>query len=314
MATTNVTATTAASPPVSRRPRGPRRRKVKLSGVRPTYYWVVVPAVVLFAAFHTVPVLVGVFYSFTSYAGYGTWDFVGLANYANLVQDDRVLKAYGFSFGFALVATLLTNGISLAIALGLNAKILARNTFRGIFFLPYVLAILIVGYVFQYLFANSLPRLLPNVPVISDNLLSSPDWAWTGIVILAVWQACAFSIVIYLAGLQTIPREVYEAAEIDGASIWRQFWQITLPLIGGFITINMVLSVKGFLQVFDHVMALTSGGPGTSTESITLLIYRGGFQGGEFAYQTANAVIFVIVITVVSLVQFRVLQRREADF
>ena len=95
----------------------------------------------------------------------------------------------------------------------------------------------------------------------------------------AVWQASAFAIIIYLSGLQTIPQELYEAASIDGAKPWRQFRSITFPLISAFFTINMVLSLKGFLQVFDHIVALTNGGPGTATESITLLIYRGGFTG-----------------------------------
>jgi raffinose/stachyose/melibiose transport system permease protein len=294
----------------------PRRAEVARATGRamPAFYWMVWPALALFAFFHTLPVLVGVFFSFTNYAGFGSWEFVGLSNYVNLFRDDRVLAAYGFSFGFAIAATVLTNVISLAIAMGLNAKIVARNTFRGIYFVPYVIAILVIGYVFQFLFSNSLPKLLPGIPVIAENMLSNPQWAWVPIVVLAVWQASAFAIIIYLSGLQTIPQELYEAASIDGAKPWRQFRSITFPLISAFFTINMVLSLKGFLQVFDHIVALTNGGPGTATESITLLIYKGGFTGGEFAYQTANAVIFVIVITVVSLFQFRVLQRREADF
>lgn len=290
------------------------RIRTGASRALPAYYWMVWPAVIAFAAFHTIPVVVGIFFSFTNYAGYGDWDFVGISNYLNLFKDDRVLKAYGFSFLFAIVATILTNIISLAIAMGLNAKIKARNFWRGVYFVPYVLAILVIGYVFQFLFSNSLPKLLADIPLIRDNILTNPDWAWTAIVGLAVWQACAFSIIIYLSGLQTIPAELYEAASLDGASPWRQFSSITFPLIGAFFTINVVLSLKGFLQVFDPIVALTNGGPGTSTESVTLLIFRGGFSGGEFAYQTANAVVFFIVITIVSLVQFRFLQRREADF
>lgn len=290
-----------------------KRTQTTRNRALPAYYWMVWPAVIAFFAFHTIPVLVGVFFSFTNYAGYGEWSFVGFANYLNLFRDDRVLQAYGFSFLFAIVATILTNVLSLAIALGLNAKIVGRNTFRGIYFVPYVLAALVIGYVFQFLFSNSLPRLLPNIPLFADNILTNPDWAWVAVVVLAVWQACAFSIIIYLAGLQTIPTELYEAASLDGASAGRQFRSITFPLISAFFTINVVLSLKGFLQVFDQIVALTNGGPGTSTESVTLLIFRGGFAGGEFAYQTANAVIFFIVITVVSLIQFRVLQRREAD-
>ena len=161
---------------------------------------------------------------------------------------------------------------------------------------------------------STLPKLLAGIPIFADNILTNPDWAWTAIVALAVWQACAFAIIIYLSGLQTIPGELYEAAALDGAKPWRQFTSITFPLISAFFTINVVLSLKGFLQVFDPIVSLTNGGPGTSTESVTLLIFRGGFTGGEFAYQTANAVVFFIVITIVSLFQFRVLQRREADF
>ncbi|GAA2037254.1 sugar ABC transporter permease [Agromyces tropicus] len=297
----------------SKRKRAARTR-VETRRALPAFYWMVWPAVIAFAAFHTLPVLIGIFFSFTNYAGYGAWNFVGLSNYANLFRDDRVLAAYGFSFLFAIVATILTNVISLAIALGLNAKIVGRNFFRGVYFVPYVLAILVIGYVFQFFFSNSLPKILSGIPLFRDNILTSPDWAWTAIVVLAVWQACAFAIIIYLSGLQTIPGELYEAASLDGAGAWRQFRSITFPLIGAFFTINVVLSLKGFLQVFDPIVSLTNGGPGTSTESVTLLIFRGGFSGGEFAYQTANAVIFFIVITIVSLFQFRVLQRREADF
>ena len=278
------------------------------------FYWMVWPAVIAFAAFHTLPVLVGIFFSFTNYAGYGAWNFVGLSNYFNLFQDDRILQAYGFSFLFAIVATILTNAFSLAIALGLNAKIKARNFWRGVYFVPYILAILVIGYVFQFLFSNSLPKILSGIPLFADNILANEQWAWTAIVALAVWQACAFAIIIYLSGLQTIPAEMYEAASLDGASAWQQFRSITFPLIGAFFTINVVISLKGFLQVFDPIVALTNGGPGTATESVTLLIFKGGFTGGEFAYQAANAVIFFIVITIVALFQFRVLQRREADF
>ncbi len=279
-----------------------------------TYHWIVVPMVVAFAAFHTFPVLTGVFYSFTNYAGFGPWKFVGFANFISLFKDDRVLAAYGFSFMFAIFATLLTNAISLAIALALNAKIRFRNFFRGVFFIPYVLAMLIIGYVFKFIFSTSLPRMLFGIPLFADNILTNSTWAWTTIVLLAVWQSCAFAIILYLAGLQTIPEELYEAASLDGASPAQQFRSITFPMIWSYFTINVVLSVKGFLQVFDPIVALTNGGPGTSTESVTMLIQRGGLTGGEFAYQTANAVVFFIVITIVSLIQFKGMGSRDTDF
>jgi raffinose/stachyose/melibiose transport system permease protein len=289
-------------------------RKHSFTRTPRTFYWMVVPAVVIFFGLHTIPVLSGMFFSLTNYAGYGRWSLVGLANYVNLFKDDRVLNAYAFTFGFAIVSTILVNVIALALAMGLNSRIKFQTAFRGVFFIPYVLAILIIGYVFNYLFANSFPAIFASIGLdgLSGNILADPDFAWIGIVITTVWQAAAFNVILYIAGLQTIPGELYEAAGIDGASSWRKFRSITFPLIGAYFTINMVLSFKSFLQVFDQIVALTNGGPGTSTESIAMVIYRGGFQGGEYGYQMANAVVYLLVIILVSFIQLRFLQRREA--
>jgi raffinose/stachyose/melibiose transport system permease protein len=277
------------------------------------FYWMVLPAAALFAVFHTVPVLQGAFYSLTDSPGYGSWNFVGLSNYVALFTDDRVRAAYLFTFQFALVSTVLVNVIALALAVGLNGRIRFKNALRGAYFVPNVLAILVVGYVFNYLFSNSLPSIAAalGIEALSTSILADPDLAWIGIVVLAVWQAVAFNIIIYIAGLQTVPVELYEAASIDGAGPWRRFRSITFPMIAAFFTLNMVLSLKNFLQVFDHIIAMTGGGPGTATESIAVLIYEGGFKGGEYGYQIANAVIFMIFIVVFAIVQLRVLQRRE---
>jgi raffinose/stachyose/melibiose transport system permease protein len=279
------------------------------------FYWMVLPAVVLFLVFHTIPVLQGVFFSFTDSPGYGDWNFVGLDNYAALFTDPRVIAAYGFTFRFAFLATILVNAFALAVAIGLNGRIKFKNTLRGVYFIPNVLAILVIGYVFQYLFSGAVPAIATALGIdrLSSSILADPELAWVGILILAVWQATAFNIIIYLAGLQTVPAELYEAASLDGANAWRQFRSITFPMIAGFFTINMVLALKSFLQVFDHIIALTNGGPGTSTESVGVLIYRGGFQGGEYGYQLANAVIFMIIIIAFAVFQLRVLQRREVS-
>ncbi|MED4905954.1 MULTISPECIES: carbohydrate ABC transporter permease [Parageobacillus] len=275
-----------------------------------------VPAVLLFAMFHTFPAIQGIFYSFTNWDGLSlTYDFVGLKNYYYLFQDENVLHSYLFTFKFAFVSTVLVNVLSLLIAIGLNEKIKFKNFFRAVYFLPNILSVLIVGYIFNYLFANVLPLLGEKlgIDVLSTNILGNEKLAWIGIVIVAVWQACAFNTILYLAGLQTVPLELYEAASLDGASKWQKFWHITFPMIAPFFTINMVLAMKNFLMVFDQVVALTGGGPGKATQSISLLIYTGGFQGGEFAYQSANAVIYFIVIMIVSIVQIKFLQKREVD-
>ncbi|MBL1065971.1 carbohydrate ABC transporter permease [Streptomyces sp. 7-21] len=280
------------------------------------YYWMVLPALALFFFLHTLPVLQGIYYSFTDFAGYGDYDFVGLRNYVNLFRDDGIWESYLFTVQFAVTATILTNVIALALALGLNARIRFRTTLRAIFFVPNVLAILIVSYVFNYLFSHSLPYLAGKLGIgwLSEPMLADPDRAWIPIVIVAVWQAVAFNVIIFLAGLQTIPGELHEAALMDGAGPWQRFRSITLPMIMPFVTINMILALKNFLQVFDQVVALTNGGPGTSTTSVSFLIYNMGFLGGEYSYQTANAVLYFLLIIAISLFQLRLLRSREVTY
>ncbi|HEY8717470.1 sugar ABC transporter permease [Pengzhenrongella sp.] len=313
MATTTTTTTTPAPTKAASPPKGARRKSG--AGTAKAFYWMVLPAFVLFLVFHTLPVLQGIFYSFTDSPGYGKWNFVGLSNYIALFSDDRVLAAYLFTFKFAILATVLVNAFALAIAVALNGRIKWKNTLRGVYFIPNILAILVIGYVFQYLFSGTLPAIGAALGIdrLSTSILADPKLAWVGILVLGVWQATAFNIIIYLAGLQTVPAELYEAAALDGAGPWRQFRSITFPMIASFFTINMVLALKGFMQVFDHIIPLTNGGPGTSTESVSVLIYKGGFQGGEYGYQLANAVIFMIVIVAFALFQLRVLQRREVS-
>lgn len=274
---------------------------------------IALPAFVFFFVFHTYPALQGIFYSFTDWKGYGDWNFIGLKNYLNLLKDDRAGDSYLFTFKFAILSTIIVNIISLLIAIGLSAKIKFHMTLRAIYFMPFILSILIIGFIFNFIFAHVLPQLGDFLGWVwlSKNILGDPNLAWLGIVFVAVWQAVAFSTILYLAGLVTISQDLYEAASIDGAGSWTKFWKITFPMIAPFFTINMVLSMKGFLQVFDQIIALTGGGPGRSTESISLLIYRGGFEGGDFAYQSANAVIYFIVIVIVSVFQLRILNKRE---
>ena len=277
------------------------------------YYWMVAPALFLFAVFHTFPVLQGIFYSLTNWQGYGKFSFVGLKNYINMLSDDRVASTYLFTLQFAIVSTVLVNVISLALAVGLNAKIGLRRTLRAIYFIPNILSILIVGYIFNYIFSNLVPTLFENssIEALSVSILGNPKLAWIGVVIVSVWQTAALTTILYIAGLQAIPVDLFEAASIDGASRWQNFRHITLPLMVPFIAINTVYALKHFLLAFDQIIALTGGGPGRATELVSVQIYYGGFQRGEFAYQSANAVVFLVLIVVLSAIQLKVLQRRE---
>ena len=135
--------------------------------------------------------------------------------------------------------------------------------------------------------------------------------AWIGVLVVGVWQAVAMNTIIYISGLQTVPQEVYEASMLDGASKWKEFFSVTLPLVIPFVTINLVLSTKNLLMVFDQIMSLTKGGPAQSTESISYLIYKNGMDGGQFGFQSANAVLFFVVIVAISVFQMTVLNKKE---
>ena len=276
------------------------------------FYMMTVPMAVLFFAFHTIPFLQGIFYSFTDWKGYGKWKFVGLRNFLHIFVDPNVSEAYLFTIKYAVAATILVNVLSLLLACGLNSKIRFKNALKAIYFLPYMLGTLIVGYVFNYIFANLLPLVGQafGVEALSVNILGT-NYAWLGVLFVSVWKSLAFNTLIYLSGLQTVDKDIYEAAALDGAKVGTRFFKITFPLIAPFFTINMVLCVKNFLMAFDEFMAMTNGGPGTLTTTISLLIYKKGFQGAQFAYQSANAVLLFIVVVGISIFQLRVLEKRE---
>ena len=272
-----------------------------------------IPIVILFFAFNTLPLIIGAFYSFTNYRGYGSWDFVGFRNYLDLFTDSRVWNSYLFTFKYAIVGTILVNVISLLMALALNSRIRFKSALRGIYFVPNILGGLIVGYIFSFIFTYIIPAVGAtfNIEWIQNSILADERYAWIGVLIVGVWQAVAMNTIIYISGLQTIPGDVYEAADIDGASKLCTFRKITLPLLMPFISINLVLSTKNMLMVFDQIMALTKGGPAQSTESISYLIYRNGMDGGQFGFQSANAVIFFILIVTISVIQMKMTNKKE---
>ena len=285
----------------------------KMNERKRTFLLMTIPVVALFFCFNTLPLLKGVMYSFTNFKGFGSYDWVGVRNYMDLFQDVRVGNSYWFTFKLAIVTTIVVNVISLLLAMALNSKIRAKSFFRGAYFLPHILGALVVGYIFNYFFTYILPAVGEMIgwETLSSSLLSSKNLAWIAIVIVCAWQAIAMNTIIYISGLQTVPEDVYEAGAIDGATGWNKFKNLTFPLILPFFTINMVLCVKNFLMVFDQIMALTKGGPAQSTESISYLIYQNGMAGGQFGFQSANAVIFFLVIVAISVTQMTVLGKKE---
>ena len=278
-----------------------------------TFLIITIPILALFICFNTIPLIRGIIYSFTNSRGFGNYDYVGFRNYMDLFTDTRVLKSYWFTFKLAIVTTIVVNVISLLLALALNSKIRAKSFFRGAYFLPNILGSLVVGYIFNYFFTYIVPAVADMVGVegLKSSILSNPNTAWIGIMIVCAWQAIAMNTIIYISGLQTVPVDVYEAGELDGATGIMKFRKLTFPLIIPFFSINMVLCIKNFLMVFDQIMALTKGGPAQSTESISYLIYNNGMSGGQFCFQSSNAVVFFIVIVIISVMQMKISSKKE---
>ncbi|MDJ0320918.1 sugar ABC transporter permease [Pseudarthrobacter sp. PS3-L1] len=288
----------------------PPRPKRKVEGI---YYAFLVPSLVLFTLAITVPAIIGIFFSFTNSIGFGDWEFVGLINYVALFSDPAVLSSYLFTFGFAAVTVVLVNVLAFLLAVGLTGKIKMKTGLRAIFVIPMVISGIIIAFVFNFLFSNSLPVLgqATGTSWLSESILANPDLAWVGVVLVTTWQAIPGTLLIYIAGLLAIPGDVYEAADLDGAGKIAQLLRITLPLVAGYIVINVLLGFKNFLNAYDVIVGLTNGGPGTATRSIPMTIVT-GFTGGDYAYQMANAAMFFIIVVVISLIQLRITRGRNA--
>lgn len=289
------------------------KRRSAMSSREKTYILMILPALILFVAFNTIPLITGAIYSFTNYRGYGDYDFVGLRNYIDLFGDERVRNSYLFTFKYAIAGTVLINIISLLLAMGLNSRIRCKSLLRGVYFIPNILGGLIIGYIFSFIFTYIIPAVgkAMHIGFLENSILASEQHAWIGVLIVGVWQAVAMNTIIYISGLQTVPADIYEAGMIDGANAWQKFWKLTFPMLLPFISINLILSTKNMLMVFDQIMSLTKGGPAQSTESISYLIYNNGMSGGQFGFQSANAVIFFIVIVIFAVVQMKLTSKKE---
>ncbi|WES64242.1 sugar ABC transporter permease [Microbacter sp. GSS18] len=286
------------------------RSRRKVDGV---YYLFLLPSLILFTLAITVPAVIGIFFSFTNSIGFGDWEFVGFINYVAIFSDPAILQSYLFTFGFAIVTVIAVNVIAFLLAVGLTASIRFKTGLRAIFVIPMVISGIIIAYVFNFLFSNSVPAVgqALGLNVLSESILANPDWAWVAIVIVTAWQAIPGTLLIYIAGLLSIPGEVYEAADIDGASKRQQLLRITLPLVAGYVVINVILGFKNFLNAYDIIVGLTDGGPGTATRSIAMTIVT-GFTGGDYAYQMANATLFFIIVIVISAAQLSITRGRSS--
>jgi raffinose/stachyose/melibiose transport system permease protein len=291
-----------------------RTRRRRRAGVAAPW-WFLVPAIGIYLFIVVVPSLRGAAFSFTDWNGLGAdWSFVGLDNFADVFGDRAARAALLNTVILAVVATIVQNAVGLALAVGLNTLVKSRFILRVVFFAPVVLTPLVSGYVWSFLLSpnggvNAALRAM-GLGDLAQDWLGNPQFALYSVIVAIVWQFSGYSMVIFLAGLQAIPEEITEAAVIDGAGPWRKFFSITLPLLNGAIVINIMLSLIGGLKQFDQVVAMTGGGPGTASETISTLIYKNAFVLGEYPFSVALAVVMTILIAVLAGIQYRLTSRK----
>ena len=273
-----------------------------------------VPATVLYCIFFIYPIAIGIMYSFTDWNGLAKdFKFIGLANYIEAFTNKRFQNAVLFNIKFTILAVILVVGISLILALIFNSDIRLKSFFRGIFFFPAVLGMLVVGLIFNEIFYRVVPVIgkAMNISWLSTNILASKSTAMYGVLIVHVWLAVAMATVMLLAGLQSTPMELYEAAELDGANKWQRFRYITMPFLLPVLSVVLILQIKNGLTVYDIIVALTNGGPDGATESLSILIYNHGFKEVKFSYAIAEAIILTIVICAISFVQTSISNKKK---
>jgi raffinose/stachyose/melibiose transport system permease protein len=271
------------------------------------YWWWSLPAIVMIFAVHYVATGIGISYSFTDYKGIGAHNWVGFDNYVKLFKDEVLVAAVGHTLFLAFTFFILVNVIGLGCALAVNRTLKTRYILRTLLFLPVVLSPLAVSYIFKFIYQidgpfNSLLAVF-GLESWQRTWLADPHWAIYAVLTVMIWQNIGFAMVVFLAGLATVPQEIEEAAAIDGAGPVSRFWHITLPLLRPATAISTTLALTTGLRVFDQVQGLTGGGPFGATETLSTQIYTTIFAFSEFGYGSAIAFIFTIVVVIAAGIQ-----------
>ena len=280
------------------------------------------PALLLIVVFFFLPVLAALLLSFTDFDIYALGDlnrlrFVGFANYLQLLQSPLFWTALGNTFYFVVVGGPLSVAVSLGAALLVNSRLTRfPGLFRTAFFLPVVTTLVAVAMVWRYLYHPRYGLLnygLNSLGLEPIDWLGDPVWAMPAIILMAVWKNFGFNMIIFIAGLQNIPPQLYEAARIDGASAWRQFRYITLPLLGPTFLFVALMTMIGYFQVFAEPYVMTQGGPANRTVSVVLLMYEEGFRWWNIGYASAAAFVLFALILAVTVLQLKWRRRSAID-
>lgn len=291
--------------------RGPGAKRLRRALIG---YGFMLPALLLIGLFTLLPFVQGVVLSFQSWDGVGATAFVGLSNYQRVFADNIFWASMANVAKFGLIGFLLGNALSLALAVAVNANPLGRTFYRIVYYLPGVFSVVVIGMMFQWILQPTvgiLNRTLGSLglELLKHNWLADPATALPAVAGVYVWYHWGFGFLLFLAGLQGVPRELYEAASIDGAGSWERFRYVTWPQLIPVTTIVSILTMLAALQIFGTVQVLTNGGPGYHTEVPTLRIYKEAFDFQRFGVAASMSVVFGSILICLSVVQIWVSRR-----
>ncbi|GAA1246396.1 sugar ABC transporter permease [Pseudonocardia aurantiaca] len=274
------------------------------------------PGLLGFTAFIVVPLVGSAVISLFNWPLFGTPEFVGIANYVRMFTDDPTFyTVLGNTLVFAVVYTALNLLVALAVALWLNSGVMASGLFRVVFFLPVITPMVANALVWHLMLSENgvVNGLLATVGITGPNWLSDSRWALLSVIAMSVWQSFGYNVIVLGAGLAAIPKEILEAARVDGAGAWRRLRNIVLPLISPSMFFASIMTMIGAFQVFVQPQVLTEGGPGEATNTMVLHLYRNGFSFDRLGYASALAWILFVIVMLITALQF-VGQRRWVNY
>ena len=296
------------------KPKAPKRATMRKDQLI-SYTIMTIPGFLLYCVFLITPIVMGIYYSLTDYEGIGTkYNFIGIENYVRVFTNDRRFgQALIFNAHYTVMMVIGIVVIGFILAMLLNREIKGRSFFRTLYFLPAVLSMVTVGLVFKQIYFYVLPVIgqTLGIQALATNVISKKDTAIYGILFVNLWQGLAMPTLLFLAGLQTIPQDLHEAAAIDGATAWQRFRAITVPYMLPTLSVVLVLTVKGGLGVYDYISTMTGGS--YNTTSVAFLIYQYAFERNRFSYSIAQAVVVGLIVAVISFVQIRFTNAKKVE-
>ena len=282
-------------------------------------YLFVIPALVLFLIFWIVPVLQLFYYSMTNFNGINyEYDYVGFKNYLTLFKDGSMINAIKNTLIYAVVVVVLNNMLGLVIAMALNVKLRGKAFFRTVSYVPALFSAIVVGFIWSYVYMPDSGMIASIMTAVgldgsSFNVLGNYKTALYAIALVEVWKGFGATMIIYLAGLQTVDDSLLEAGKIDGCSQWQLIRKIKMPLISATVTINVILAVIGGLKAFDYSFIMTNGGPGKSTNTLMFSIYRIAFNDQMMGKASAFSVVAFAVIILITVFMLFYMNKREVE-